>query len=162
MCTSLKTIPLMEGSWGSAAEAHLWIATKRGTRGRLALPGAPCCPEGGDPSAAASEGAGEPQAAVSVPGHSSGARQVGPGAAGPGTPRGDEMSQWQREGAGPGRGRRWHRKPGGEADGAEEGGPQPRAPLAAIQLQALPCPGPSAAIEMEMPRAGRMETLFPA
>lgn len=24
MCTSLKTIPLMEGSWGSAAEAHLW------------------------------------------------------------------------------------------------------------------------------------------
>lgn len=65
----------------------------------------------------------------------------------------------------------------GGLDGAEEGGSQPRAlragrpcpaPLAELQLQALPaaapllCPGPSAAIEMEMPRAWRAETPFPA
>lgn len=67
----------------------------------------------------------------------------------------------------------------GGLDGAEEGGSQPRAlraarpcpaPLAELQLQlqALPaaapllCPGPSAAIEMEMPRAWRAKTPFPA
>lgn len=81
-------------------------------------------------------------------------------------------------GPGPQVGRKTRRRGGcGGLDGAEKGGPQPRAlqagrpcpaPLAGIQLQALPaaavlrCPGPSAAIEMEMPRGWRMETQLPA
>lgn len=108
-------------------------------------------------------------------------RQVGQRAAEPRNPRRDEMFQWKRRGLGRsgaagGTENQEERRPGGP-DGAAEGGSQPRAlragrpcpaALAGLQLQALPaaaalpCPGPSAAIEMEMPRAWRMETLFPA
>lgn len=135
MSATLKKILLMEGSWGSVADgAFVESATdmKWGTRGRLALQGAPCCPEMGETRAfPASEGeqggVGEGSAAaVSVRGRSL-AEQAG----------GARESAGMRcvNGSGRGLGRpgpqvapKTRRRGGrGGPDGAEQGGPQPRA-----------------------------------
>lgn len=176
MSATLKTIPLMEGSWGSAADGAFVgsaIGMEWRTRGRLAVPGAPCCPAVGTPSAPGLRGVLGEGPWFRCEGTASEGRQVGPR-----NLRGDEKSQWQRRGLrrpgaaggtenqeetrprGSGRGRGGRPAAPGPAGGA--------APLAGIQLRGLPaaagwrCPGPSAAIEMEMPRGWGMETSLPA
>lgn len=181
MSATLKKNPLMEGSWGSVADGAFVesaIDMKRGTRAGWRCKGLRAPWNGGDPSVPGLTGVTRKGAGGALrpwfrsEGTAFQRRQVGQRAAGPRNPRGDKMSQWKREGAGPARGRRWHRKPGGEAAAGVWTGPAGGAalpgPMAGLQLQALPaaaplrCPGPSAAIEMEMPRAWRTETPFPA
>lgn len=183
----------MEGSWGSVADgtfAESAIDMKQGTRGRLALQGAPCCPEMGEtrvlwPQRGDQGGVGE---------RLSRARDARRERCGFG-PRARPLNagRWGRERRGPGicegikclngsgRGlgrpgavggtenqeeRRW--RGSGRGRGGRLAAPGPAGGAAMLQLRALPaaaplrCPGPSAAIEMEMPRAWRTETLFPA